>query len=90
MSDSELNPNHILNLDGRPLTIRDIHQIVRIISTDGWVVVENAAVTGLEYTAHILAIMSSRLSDEDKNWIRETMRVEIKAALGERKPGVLT
>lgn len=91
----EFNPNHILNLGGCPMTIRDIHQIVRIISTDGGVVVENAAVTGLEYTAHILAIMSSRLTDEDKNWIR----TEIRSAVAEvappkirvlEKPGVLT
>lgn len=74
-----------INLAGSPLTVQSVVQILTALCTDGEVTVLNCHKSP-DHVHRILAYMNSRLSEEDKNWIRATIQEELKP----KRPWVTT
>ena len=74
-------PTATLNFGGAPLTIASIHQIVYRLCTDGEVSVINCQIDPSS-PVRILALMSQKLSSEDRAWLAQMVRAIVHEELG--------
>lgn len=63
-----------IDMNLAPLSIALIHRIIATLCAHGEVRVVNGPLHGEGHAAYLLGMMKSRLSDEDKAWIRDALR----------------
>jgi uncharacterized membrane protein len=68
----------LINLHGDPLSIYILNQISCALATDGEVHVVNCARSGPGHVACLFHLMSNKLSNEDKEWLRGMVREELR------------
>lgn len=66
-----------LDLNSRPLSLASIHHLVHLLVTEGEVQVVNCERSGPAHAAYLIRLMASKLSDEDRNWLRMMVREEL-------------